>query len=148
VIPGSLNWYQSNLRLPGICLGVFGKLIGGILLSDTEIRKAKPREAVYRMTDGGGLYLSVTPAGGKLWRWKYRFEGAEKLMSFGRYPDVPLVAARERHAAARRSWPLVSIRWRREPLSALRALLPTLAASHLWERYGWNIGGLKRAPNT
>lgn len=72
------------------------------MLTDTEIRKARPRAAVYRMTDGRGLFLSVTPAGGKLWRWKYRFAGAEKLMSFGGYPDVPLIDARECHAAARK----------------------------------------------
>jgi integrase len=72
------------------------------LLTDTEIRKAKVKPAAYRMTDGRGLYLVVTPAGGKLWRWKYRFQGFEKLMSFGGYPDIPLVDARERHAAARK----------------------------------------------
>lgn len=72
------------------------------MLTDTEIRRSKPRAAAYRMTDGRGLYLQVTPAGGKLWRWKYRHAGKEKLMSFGQYPDVPLVSARERHAAARR----------------------------------------------
>ena len=72
------------------------------MLTDTEIRKAKVNLAAYRITDGRGLYLVVTPAGGKLWRWKYRFQGAEKLMSFGGYPDIPLVDARERHAAARK----------------------------------------------
>jgi integrase len=72
------------------------------VLTDTEIRKAKPKPAAYRMTDGRALYLTVTPPGGKLWRWKYRHGGAEKLMSFGQYPDVPLVDARERHAAARK----------------------------------------------
>jgi hypothetical protein len=54
------------------------------------------------MSDGGGLYLWITPPGGKLWRWKYRFEGREKLMTFGSYPDVSLSLARERHAAARK----------------------------------------------
>jgi len=54
------------------------------------------------MTDGRGLYLTVTPAGGKLWRWKYRFEGVEKLMSFGQCPDVSLADARERHGSARK----------------------------------------------
>ena len=54
------------------------------------------------MTDGRGLYLSVTTARGKLWRWKYRFQGVEKLMSFGQYPDVPLVDVSERHAEARK----------------------------------------------
>ena len=72
------------------------------MLSDTGIQRRKPCIAPYRMTDGRGLYLMVTPAGGKLWRWKYRFAGAEKLMSFGKYPDVSLVDARERHGAARK----------------------------------------------
>ncbi len=71
-------------------------------LTDTEIRKAKAKGKPCRLSDGGGLYLFVTPAGGKLWRWKYRFEGREKLMTFGSYPDVPLSQARERHAAARK----------------------------------------------
>lgn len=71
-------------------------------LTDTEIRKAKSTEKAYRMTDGGGLYLLVTPAGGKLWRWKYRFAGTEKLMALGKYPDVSLAMARTRHAEQRR----------------------------------------------
>ena len=71
-------------------------------LTDTEIRKARVGCKAYRLSDGGGLYLFVTPAGGKLWRWKYRFDGREKLMSFGNYPDVPLSLARERHAEARK----------------------------------------------
>jgi len=72
-----------------------------VALTDTEIRKSKPAEKLYRLPDGGGLFLLVTPAGGKLWRWKYRFEGAEKLMPLGKYPEVPLAQARERHVAAR-----------------------------------------------
>jgi len=71
-------------------------------LTDTEVRKAKVTEKAYRIGDGRGLYLWITPAGGKLWRWKYRFEGGEKLMSFGRYPDVSLALARERHGEARK----------------------------------------------
>ncbi len=70
-------------------------------LTDTGARKAKAKDAAYRLSDGGGLYLWVTPAGGKLWRWKYRFEGREKLMSFGSYPDVSLLLARDRHTEAR-----------------------------------------------
>jgi Phage integrase family. len=72
------------------------------MLTDTAIRKAQPKPKEYRMTDGRGLYLLVTPSGGKLWRWKYRFEGREKKMTFGSYPDMPLLDARERHAAGRR----------------------------------------------
>jgi hypothetical protein len=44
----------------------------------------------------------MTPTGGKLWRWKYRVKGVGKQMSYGKYPDVPLAEARERHAAARK----------------------------------------------
>jgi integrase len=70
-------------------------------LTDTEVRKAKPTDKSYKMSDGGGLHLLVMPTGGKLWRWKYRFDGAEKLMAMGQYPAVTLAMARERHAAAR-----------------------------------------------
>jgi hypothetical protein len=51
---------------------------------------------------GRGLFLLVTKAGGKLWRWKYRFDGQEKKMSFGHYPEVTLAEVRALHAAARR----------------------------------------------
>ena len=71
-------------------------------LTYTGVRKAKAKGTAYRLSDGGGLYLWITPAGGKLWRWKYRHECKEKLMSFGKYPDVPLSLARERHAEARK----------------------------------------------
>jgi integrase len=71
-------------------------------LTDTEVRKAKAQDEAYRLSDGGSLYLWVTPAGGKLWRWAYKHESKEKLMSFGKYPDVSLVLARERHAEARK----------------------------------------------
>src|SRR5258708_9587550 len=70
-------------------------------LTDTEIKRSKPVEKAYRMSDSGGLYALVTPAGGKLWRWKYRFAGEEKLMSFGKYPDVSLPDARSLHTSAR-----------------------------------------------
>ena len=53
------------------------------------------------MADSGNLFLWVTPSGGKLWRWAYRFERKQKLMTFGKYPDVSLARARERHAQQR-----------------------------------------------
>ena len=71
-------------------------------LTYTGVPNAKAKGTPYRLSDGGGLYLWITPAGGKLWRWKYRHECKEKLMSFGKYPDVPLSLARERHAEARK----------------------------------------------
>ena len=50
-------------------------------LTDTEARRARPTTKPYKLADSGGLFLAVMPAGGKLWRWKYRFEGREKLMA-------------------------------------------------------------------
>jgi integrase len=71
-------------------------------LTDTAIRRSKPAETPYKLFDGGGLHLLINPTGGRLWRWKYRFAGAEKLMALGRYPDVSLADARERRDAARK----------------------------------------------
>ncbi|SMB28633.1 putative integrase [Sterolibacterium denitrificans] len=71
-------------------------------LNDLAIRKALPREKPYKLSDGGGLFLLVTPAGGKLWRLKYRVDGKEKLLSLGKYPDISLVRAGELVATARR----------------------------------------------
>ena len=71
-------------------------------LSDTAIRKAKPADKTQRLFDGGGLYLEITPAGGKLWRQKYRFGGKEKRLAHGTYPEVSLAEARERRDNARR----------------------------------------------
>jgi hypothetical protein len=70
-------------------------------LTDVKIRAAKPKSTAYRLADAGGLYLLISPAGGKLWRWNYGYEQKQKTISFGKYPDVPLAMARERHAAAR-----------------------------------------------
>lgn len=50
----------------------------------------------YKVTDEKGLYLEVKPTGSKLWRFKYRFDGKEKLLSVGIYPDVSLKQARTR----------------------------------------------------
>ncbi len=59
-------------------------------------------KSVCRLTDGRGLYLEVTKAGGKYWRWKYRFSGKEKRLALGVFPDVSLAQARERCDAARK----------------------------------------------
>jgi hypothetical protein len=65
-------------------------------LTDTAIRSAKPGEKPIRLYDGGGLYLEISPAGGKWWRLKYRFAGKEQRLSLGTYPDVGLRKARDR----------------------------------------------------
>lgn len=59
-------------------------------LTDTAIRTAKPGDKARKLSDERGLYLLVNPTGSKLWRFKYRFEGKEKLLALGNYPDVPL----------------------------------------------------------
>jgi integrase len=71
-------------------------------LSDSKARNAKPRSKPYKITDGGGLFLFITPAGGKYWRLKYFFAGKEKLLALGVYPEVTLADARERRAQARK----------------------------------------------
>jgi hypothetical protein len=64
-------------------------------LTDSAIRNAKPKEKNYKLADGGGLYLLITPKGGKWWRLDYRFNGKRKTLSMGVYPDVSLKSARE-----------------------------------------------------
>ena len=71
-------------------------------LSDAKVKNLKPRAATFRTFDGGGLYVEVRPNGSKLWRWKYRQLGKEKLLAFGVYPDVSLAQARSRRDDARR----------------------------------------------
>ncbi|KGR99692.1 tyrosine-type recombinase/integrase [Burkholderia pseudomallei] len=71
-------------------------------LTDVEIRNAPPREKAYRLTDGSGMYLEVSPAGGKYWRFKYRFAGKEKRLALGVYPEVSGKEARLRRDEARR----------------------------------------------
>ncbi|MGD9971248.1 MAG: tyrosine-type recombinase/integrase [Sulfuricurvum sp.] len=63
-------------------------------LTDTEIKKAKSAEKDYKLFDGGGLFLLIKPSSGKLWRLKYLFEGKEKLISLGTYPETTLAEAR------------------------------------------------------
>lgn len=71
-------------------------------LTDTAIRGTKPSKRSYKVYDRDGLFLLVKPNGSKLWRWRYRFNGREKLMAFGEYPLVSLVQARERLLAGRK----------------------------------------------
>jgi len=72
------------------------------MLSDTRVRGAKPSDRQYKLYDGRGLFLLVTPIGGRLWRLKYRINGGEKLISLGAYPDVGLKRAREKRDEARK----------------------------------------------
>lgn len=69
-------------------------------LTDSKVRTTKPTEKPQKLFDGGGLFLLVTPTGGRLWRFKYRFGGSERLLSIGTYPEASLAEARQRRDQA------------------------------------------------
>ncbi len=71
-------------------------------LSDTAIKNAKPGVKPMKLADEKGLFLLITPSGGKWWRFKFRFDGKEKLLSLGTYPEVSLKDARQRRDDARK----------------------------------------------
>jgi integrase len=71
-------------------------------LTDTAIRNARAGERPIKLFDGDGLYLLVNPSGTRGWRFKYYFQGREKLLSLGPYPEITLKVARDRRLEARR----------------------------------------------
>ena len=71
------------------------------MLTIAAAKAAEPRTRAYKMADAHGLYLFVAPTGLKSWRMKYRFGGKEKLLTFGRFPEMSLGAARARREAAK-----------------------------------------------
>jgi Arm DNA-binding domain len=77
--------------------------VNKMALSDTRIRSLKAEDKPYKIADERGLFLLVTPAGGKLWRLKYRIDNKEKLLTFGAYPDVSLADARYARDEARKT---------------------------------------------
>lgn len=70
-------------------------------LTNTAIANAKPASKPFKLYDESGLFLQVTPSGGKWWRFKYRFDAKEKLLSLGTYPEISLKSAREKRDKAR-----------------------------------------------
>jgi len=71
-------------------------------LTDTLVKSTKPKDAPYKLSDGGGLYLLVKPNGGKYWHLAYRYSEKQKLLSLGVYPEVSLKDARKKRDAARK----------------------------------------------
>jgi integrase len=69
-------------------------------LSEPQVRSAKSSESAYKLYDSEGLFLLVTPSGGKIWRFRFKMDGKEKLLSLGAYPKVGLTAARKKRNAA------------------------------------------------
>lgn len=73
-----------------------------MLLTDIQIRRSKPQEKPYTLNDGQGLSLLINTDGSKGWRFRYRYAGKAKLMSFGTYPLITLAEAREKRGEARK----------------------------------------------
>lgn len=71
-------------------------------LKDIQCRNAKPKEKAYKLADGGGMYLEVSPNGSKYWRLKYRMLNKEKRFAIGVYPEITLQEAREKRDAAKK----------------------------------------------
>ncbi|EKN6298191.1 DUF4102 domain-containing protein, partial [Yersinia enterocolitica] len=72
-----------------------------MLLTDIQIRRAKAQDKAYTLNDGNGLSLLIEPNGSKGWRFRYRFAGKPKMISFGLYGDVSLADARKKRDEAR-----------------------------------------------
>jgi len=70
-------------------------------LTDIQVKSAKAKDKDYKLTDGEGMFLLVASSGGKRWRFKYRFDGKEKLLALGIYPDISLIEARAKRHEAR-----------------------------------------------
>lgn len=71
-------------------------------LTDTKVRQARATGKAYKLADGGGLYLLITPTGAKSWRYDYRIAGRRQTLVIGLYPDISLKDARQAHAEARK----------------------------------------------
>lgn len=72
------------------------------MLTTTEINHAKPKDKLYRLFDGLGLYIEIDPNGGKYWRFKYYFLGKERRLAIGKYPEISLLEARAKRDNARK----------------------------------------------
>lgn len=71
-------------------------------LTDLKLRNLETREKPYKVADGNGLFVLISPSGLRAWRWKYRFAGKEKVLPLGKYPDVTLADARQARDEARK----------------------------------------------
>lgn len=106
-------------------------------LTVIEARNAKPGPRGYKLSDEKGLYLFVTPKGAKSWRLKYRFGGKERVLTFGRFPEMPLAEAREKRDAAR-----AHLRENRDPAvegeRARRAAIAAVGATFQASALAWH----------
>ncbi len=71
-------------------------------LTDIKVRTAKPTDKQYKLIDGSGMHLLVHPNGSKYWRLQYRYDGKQKILALGVYPEITLADARARRDEARK----------------------------------------------
>ena len=105
-------------------------------LTDKAVKAAKPRDRVYRVFDGEGLYLEIHPAGAKYWRMKCRFNDREDRLAFGVYPKVSLAEARERRRNALDA--LAAGRNPRQPVGKDRTFREVATAWYEARKGGWS----------
>jgi len=67
-----------------------------VALTELEIKNLKSKDKAYRISDGNGLSMEVTPSGGKLWRWRYYYNRKPQILSLGKYPEISLAQARQK----------------------------------------------------
>jgi hypothetical protein len=107
-------------------------------LTDTRLRNAKPAAKSYKLSDGGGMYLLVTPDGSRYWRMDYRFAARRRTLALGVYPTVTLATARARREEAR-----AMLAQGIDPSVAKKAS-PTFSTRGLRQRFWWGEGVRKR----
>lgn len=106
------------------------------MLTNGAVKAAAAQARAYKMSDAGGLYLFVTPAGCKSWRLKYRWQGKEKLLVIGRYPEISLGEARGRRDEAKEQ-----LRAGADPTSARQVLETFEQLALAWYQHakdGWS----------
>jgi integrase len=126
---GTLETYRWRGYICGYvvsALWVYSILDTQMALTDTEIKKAKPQDKPYKLSDGAGLYIWITPSGGRKWRASYRNGGKQKTATFGGYPEVSLALARERHRDARKL-----LAEGLDPMERRKAIKSALGAAHV-----------------
>ena len=113
IVKAKSRWgYNRGYEFPEWGYFHFGHIRStSMALTDTEIRRSKPTDKPYKVSDSGGLHLLITPTGGKLWRWKYRFDGAEKLMALGDIRRFLWPTLVNDVMQPEGSWPMASTQW-------------------------------------
>lgn len=104
-------------------------------LTDIKVRTAKPMDKQYKLTDGNGMHLLVHPNGSKYWRLQYRFDGKQKMLALGVYPEITLADARSRRDEARKLWRMASIQETKRKVIRLSREKPILLKR-------WRLSGI------